>query len=69
MPRSKGRQCRPHFRTPLRFETHEQLVAHRELEYLRTAALPRRAKGRAKRLRERGRKLDAAAALATRSQR
>lgn len=58
-----GRPCRPHCRSPLRFDTDEQLREHRELEYLRTAALPRGAKGRSRRLKVRGRKLDATLTL------
>jgi hypothetical protein len=61
---SHGRpRCRPQFRTPLRFDSTEQLLVHRELEYLRAAALPRDMKGRAKRVRERARKLDQAASI------
>ena len=56
-------RCRPQFRTPLRFDTTEQLIVHRELEYLRAAALPRGTKGRVKRVRERARKLDQAKSL------
>jgi hypothetical protein len=69
MPRMHGRPCRPHFRTRLRFQNNEALVAHRELELLRAAALPRGRKGRAKRIRERSRKLDASCARAGRSRR
>lgn len=53
-----GRRCRPHYRTPLRFDTEEALREHRDLEYLRAAAEPRFERGHCRRVRERARKLD-----------
>jgi hypothetical protein len=56
--KTRGRRCRPHYRSPFWFGTEEALREHRELEYLRALGESRHGKAHTRRVRERARKLD-----------